>query len=206
MWFINFTKKLPGNNVVITETNYFSIADRLFKNATPDDSSIVGVKVVKPRVHGNINALLVDNTKYSKFLNYQQTVHLGGAISTVVNQYVVGNYAGKYSNGYGSVTGFAWVNLNGKNIQLNTKIVPSGTQRIYVNIVVSTATTSKFIRGEFIGEWAGAASFWQYKDDGTFGKTTILSVSTDANGFISITGVNEATDNVISVLGEVRLI
>ena len=206
MWFINFTKKLPGNNVVITETNYFSIDDRLFKNATPDDSSMAGVKVVKPRVHGNINALLVDNTKYSKFLNYQQTVHLGGAISNVVNQYVVGNYAGKYSNGYGSVTGFAWVNLNGKNIQLNTKIVPSGTQRIYVNIVVNTATTSKFIRGEFIGEWAGAASFWQYKDDGTFGKTTILSVSTDANGFISITGVNGATDNVISVLGEVRLI
>ena len=98
-----------------------------------------------------------------------------------------------------------WVNLNSKNIQLNTKIVPSGTQRIYVNIVVNTATTSSFIRGEFIGEWA-AASFWQYKDDGTFGKTTILSVSTDANGFISITGVNKDAGNVVSVLGEVRLI
>ena len=165
-----------------------------------------GVKVVKPRIHGNINALLVDNTKYSKFLNYQQTVHLGGAISNVVNQYVVGNYAGKYSNGYGSPTGFVWVNLNGKNIQLDTKITPSATQRIYVNIVVNTATTSTFIRGEFIGQWAGGASFWQYKDDGTFGKTTILSVSTDADGFISITGINEADNNIVSVLGEVRLI
>ena len=206
MWFINFTKKLPGNNVVITETNYFSIEDRLFKNATPDDSSMAGVKVVKPRINGNINTLLVDNTKYSKFLNYQQTAHLGGAISNVVNQYAVGNYAGKYSNGYGSPTGFVWVNLNGKNIQLDTKITPSATQRIYVNIVVSTATISTFIRGEFIGEWAGAASFWQFKDDGTFGKTTILSVSTDANGFIRITGANTASDNVVSVLGEVRLI
>ena len=206
MWFINFTKQLPGNGVVITETNYFSIADRLFKNATPDDWSMAGVKVVKPRINGNINALLVDNTKYSKFLNYQQTVHLGGAISNVVNQYVVGNYAGKYSDGYNSPNGFVWVNLNGKNIQLNTKITPSGTQRIYVNIVVSTATTSIFIRGEFIGKWGGTASFWQYKDDGTFGKTTILSVSTDANGFISITGVNEAAGNIVSVFGEVRLI
>jgi hypothetical protein len=202
MWFINFTKKLPGNNVVITETNYFSIADRLFKNSTPDDYSMVGVKVVKPRINDNINALLVDNTKYSKFVNYQQTVHLGGAISNVVNQYVVGNYAGRFSSGFYDANGFKWVNTSSSTIRLDTSIVNSQTQRIYVNIMVNTATASTQVVGEFIGNF-GSSKFFEFTDTG-YVLSTKLNITKTAEGYVQVNGTH--TDTVTSVLGEVRII
>lgn len=63
-----------------------------------------------------------------------------------------GNYAGRFSKGMDGLNGAKWVNTFGTDLKIETAILNSQTQRIYVNLAIDNGNTVTFIAGEFIGD------------------------------------------------------
>ena len=154
----------------------------------------------------NIADMLVDNTKIGKRVDVRKKLIYTGYKANVINDFIAGNYAGRYTEGMGGQYGFKWVNNNNSTLTLQTMIKNSRTQRIYVNIAVSYTEngTAKdaFIAGEFIGNY-NSSNFYRFSNTG-YTKTSDLAISVLADGFVQING---AFAGIISnAVGEVRII
>jgi len=190
---------LPANNVIIEDNNYFG--------AMPSSANIIkasaltygtGLVIQRPKINSVLlEDLIVSNSIFAPTLDWQQKVDMPEMRANVVNKYAVGNYSGQYSGGHTVPHGYKWINNSNETLALQTKITPSSTQRIYVNIYVyDTTGGSQIIKGEFMG-----STFYEYTATG-ISVTTKLSVST-VNGFIQINGTYSGT--ITETSGEVRL-
>jgi len=192
----------PANNIQVTKNNNYTGMPsdaNLIKNL----STTVGFNLLTfdraPITSTSINDLLLNNAIFSPEIDYQQTVNQAGLRTEVVNQYAKGVYAGKYTNGFTSANGFTWVNLSSSTLRLTTRIVPSATQLIYVNIAVNVSGIGfVYIKGQFVGD-----DFYEYNGTALV-KTTTLNVTT-VSGYLQINGTMAAAIST-PVVGEIRLI
>jgi len=187
---------LPRNNIIIDSDNIFlSMPSQSNMIKTIDNVYSKGVVIRRAKINASsLDDLIVSNTVYSINIDWQQKVDMPGMRANVVNKYAVGNYSGKYTDGRNTAHGFEWVDTSSSTLQLNTKIINSDTQRIYVNIYVSG--TTGLITGEFIG-----STFYRYDATGV-SVSTILSISV-VNGYVQIDGAYSGT--VTECKGEIRL-
>lgn len=203
MYFMQYAP-LPGTSIEIEKSNYF--------NVMPDESHIIknkedsyghGIVIQRAKSQAiDIDKLLVDKTKIGENIDWQQVLDFGGFIANVNNKFITGNYSGRYTSGMNLPNGFKWVNLSSNTLRLDTKIINSQTQKIYVNLAIDNGANTTMIAGEFIGGFS-ASTFYQYTDTGIV-KSTALSLSVTSDGFVQING---ALSGIISnVLGEIRLI
>jgi hypothetical protein len=192
----------PANNIEVTKNNDYTgmlSEANLIKNV----STTFGFNLLTfdrlPKSSTSINDFLLDNTNFSPEIDYRQTVNQVGLRTEVVNQYAKGVYAGKYTNGFVSGNGFTWVDTSSSTLQLTTRIVPSDTQLIYVNIAVNVSGVGIVnIKGQFVGD-----DFYEY-DGAALSLTTTLNLTT-VSGYLQINGTMAATI-ATPVVGEVRLI
>lgn len=171
----------------------------LFKNV----STTVGYNLLTfdraSKFSTSINDFLLDNTDFSPEIDYQMTVNQNGLRTEVVNKYAKGVYAGKYTNGFASGNGFTWVDTSSSTLQLTTRIVPSATQFIYVNIAVNVSGVGIVnIKGQFVGD-----DFYEY-DGAALSLTTTLNLTT-VSGYLQINGTMANTIST-AVVGEIRLV
>ena len=202
MYFMEYAP-VPGLNITINSDNKFqgmSGDSKIIKNK--EDATGIGIVIEKANNgSANINSLLVDNTVFGKNIKIEQKLYFTDYIGVVNNTYAVGNYSGKYSNGFNAPHGFEWVNQSSGSLRLQTAILNSQTQRIYVNIAVNHGGSTSIIAGEFIGGFA-TSKFFEFKDTGYI-LSTVLALSVVA-GKVEITGA--FAGNITQVVGEVRLI
>ncbi len=195
-YFVDYEPS-PLNNITIEADNAFlDMPGPSNMIKILDNNYSTGVVVRRPKENATgLADLLVSNTTHSSNIDWQQKVDMPGMRANVVNKYAVGNYSGQYTTGHNSAHGFEWVNTSSSTLRLKTKITPSSTQRIYVNIYVYGAGGGN-IAGEFVG-----SRFYQYGTSGV-SVTDVLSVST-VSGCIQINGVLGGT--VTECFGEIRL-
>ena len=202
MYFMEYAQ-VPGLNITIAADNTFqSMSDnsKIIKNR--EDVFGTGIVIEKANsASADINALLVDNTVFGKNIEIDRKLYFDGFIGVVNNTYAVGNYSGKYSNGFNAKHGFKWVDQSSGSLRIQTAILNSQTQRIYVNIAVNHGGSTSIIAGEFIGGFA-TSKFFEFKDTG-YTLSTALSISV-VSGKVEITGA--FAGNITQVVGEVRLI
>lgn len=187
----------PLNNILIDSDNVFinmpGMAN-MVKNL--ENSYGAGIVIRRPKENASaLSDLLISNTVLSPNIEWDQKMDMPGMRANVVNKYAVGNYSGQFTTGHSSAHGFIWVNTSSSTLRLKTKIVPSSTQRIYVNVYVYGADGGN-IAGEFIG-----STFYQYGSTGV-SVSTKLSLST-VDGCVQINGTFGST--VTECFGEVRL-
>jgi len=190
-------KPLPINNIIIDSDNTFiSMPSQSNMIKTIDNVYSKGVVIRRSKINASsLDDLIISNTVYSTNIDWQQKVDMPGMRANVVNKYAVGNYSGKYTDGRNTAHGFEWVDTSSSTLQLNTKIINSDTQRIYVNIYVYSANIG-LITGEFIG-----SKFYRHDATG-ISVSTILSISV-VNGYVQIDGSYSGT--VTGCRGEIRL-
>lgn len=201
MYFIDYVP-LPLNNIIIEQDNqYINMTDdsKIFK--TKDNTAGYNNVTFKrpPKYSSTPSDLLIDNTKFSDQMKIEQELNLARAKGKVVNSYAPGIYSGRYSGGFtGGVAGTTWVNNSNAICTIDTKIVFSDTQRIYVNLKIA-ANVFNYIKGEFIG-----TEFWEWTASGSYVKTTALSISTVGGYQRIVSGTLGGT--ITGVDGEIRLI
>ena len=200
-YFMDYTEG-PSNNFVVSQSNSFvgMVSEaNYFKNVhtTVGYNQFTFYNGAKNST--SINDFVLNNTYYSPEADYIQTINQAGLRTEVVNKYAKGVYGGKYTNGFTSSNGFTWVNTSSSTLRLTTRILPSDTQLIYVNINVNVSGVGIVnIKGQFVGN-----DFYEY--NGTaLTKTTTLNVTT-VSGYLQINGTMANTIST-QVIGEVRLI
>lgn len=192
---------LPGVNVIVAQNNSYQgtyTEASILKTVSATYSS--GIIVQRPSINtSNIADLIIDNTLISNNVQWEQPIIMPGIITKKTNIYAIGQYAGKYSEGYGLYHGFTWTNLSSGTIRINTKMLYSQTLKIYVNIAV-TVTGTTVIKGEFIGGFT--PTFYEYGASAVT-VTSALNI-TNVGGFVQINGTVAGT--ITAIAGEIRLI
>ncbi|MFD0717336.1 hypothetical protein [Paenibacillus sp. GCM10027626] len=204
MYFLKY-KPLPANNIQIDSSVVFkNIPDnsRIIKNK--EDLYGIGISVeLLSFVTGDLSQLNVKPNEFGSNIDVQSKRYFAGFIGNVNNKYIPGNYSGRYTAGMNGQHGFKWINLNNSTLQLETAIVNSQTQRIYVNLAINSGspTITTLITGEFIGSFS-SSKFYKHTDTGMV-LSTDLSISV-VDGLVQING--ETIGNISNVVGEIRLI
>ncbi len=152
MSFIQYTP-LPDNNILIDSDNYFESWDgkRVVKNI----DNTVGYNNLtikqKPQTSSSLSSILVDNSKVSNQINYNGVVNYKGIMrANVNNDFIVGNYSGRYTVGYNDLSGADLIK-NNTSFNLTTRIKNSDTQYILVNLKVQLSDSVINIVGFIIG-------------------------------------------------------
>lgn len=191
----------PLNNILFDENNSVigiatTFEQQLFYAKDTVYSAGVTIKQYQTG-SGLLSSIVKDNTYLTPNADWQQKVLFRGTRANVVNNLVAGNYSGKFSSAYAEKNGFD-ATYSTNVAYLETKIIPSDTQRIYVNIrVLVSGVGYVFVKGEFIG-----TDFYEFTST-TISKTTTLYITVPAST-VQINGAFAA--NVIEVNGEIRLI
>ena len=188
----------PNNNFIIEDDNTFiDFSDNQFFKTVDTTIGYNMGRITRPKKFSfSIDDFLVNNTHFPKSTNVIQPLEQRGLKTHQVNNFAEGLYAGRFTDGYSRNNGFEFIDTGSSSMEIRTKITPSETQRIYVNIRVS-ASGLFTIRGEFIGD-----DFYEYTATAQQ-KTSELALTT-VGGFLHITGSQAAT--VTNVVGEVRLV
>ena len=201
MYFVEYAPT-PFNNITIESSNHFiSMIDdsRIIKNI--DNIYGYGIEINKPKVSSaNYADLLVDNNVFGKNITVNQNIGYDGLIGRVNNVFAVGNYSGRFTNGYESQHGFKFINTSSSNLDLQTAITYSRTQRIYVNLRVFLASSNIVVAGEFIGG-VSESKFFEFTNSG-YQLSTKLNLQV-VDGFVHIRGIFSET--ITTCYGEVRL-
>ena len=201
-YFVDYLP-LPGSNVFIAQSNNYTNMPSMSNLIKPNESSYSqGITVQMAK--GNAPSLsdyLIDNTKVGPNIDWRQKLQSPGFIGNVVNVYATGNYSGKFTSGYANANGFIWNNLSSTSLKLSTKIKPNSVQFVYVNISVAFSGGPTNIAGFFIGN-----QFYIANPAAGLINSTVLTGTTDANGFFEINGGSAFGGTLTGVTGEVRLV
>ncbi|MEQ1066862.1 hypothetical protein ABLB96_11885 [Acinetobacter sp. XH1741] len=196
---------LPANNIYIESSNHFINLDsdkQIFKNFS-DVTYSNGIVFERYKTNSNdYRDLLADNMFFSKNMTIKKDYQFTGCLGKSTNVYVSGNYAGRFSKGMDGLNGAKWVNTFGTDLKIETAILNSQTQRIYVNLAIDNGNTVTFIAGEFIGGWSHS-NFYKFTDTGLI-KSNDLNLTVGEENFVQING--KMLDQITQVVGEVRLI
>jgi hypothetical protein len=200
--FFVYYNLLPGNVIEISRDNYFNNMPSV-ANIIKVCEDVYGAGIVIERATDSgvlLSDLLVDNSKIGRNIEWRQKKKFTGFVGNVNNDYIAGNYSGRFTNGYDNTNGFAWVNTSSTTLSLTTKIRQNFVQLVYVNIQVVFSGGPTTISGFFIGN-----TFYKLGITGLL-PSTDLTASTDANGFLKIDGGYYFASTVTGCVGEIRLI
>jgi len=196
----------PNNKVTVGQSNsYVGVDDT---NIIKGNKLIVGYNDIsinqEPDYITDPNQMLVDNTKYSRGAVFKRSLLINGTHrAEKVNYLISGAFAGKYSRGFTGTNGFTFVNTSSTSLQINTKFLPSDTQRIYVNLYIYGGSFAGNIQGEFIS-YLGGSRFFEWTSSG-YALSSKLNITTGVDGYIQINGTSTST-NITHAVGETRLI
>ncbi|MFW1779109.1 hypothetical protein ACG9XY_00685 [Acinetobacter seifertii] len=196
---------LPANNIYIESSNHFINLDsnkQIFKKSS-DGIYSNGIVFECYKTNSNdYKELLVDNNFFSKNMTINKGYQFSGCLGKSTNIYVSGNYAGRFSKGMDGLNGAKWINTSSTDLKIETAIINSQTQRIYINLAIDNGNAVTFISGEFIGSWS-KSNFYKFTDTGLL-KSDDLNISVDNENFVQING--KMLNQITQVAGEVRLI
>ena len=204
MCLVEYTP-LPANNIIVDSSNYFESilsTNKIFKNL----DNTVGYnryRIDEPMdsIQGtnDLDKLLVNNSLYSTQADYNKKVISSNFKANVNNEFAIGNYSGRFSNGFNSLVG-GRVSTYGVNvIDIETKITRSDTSFIYVNIRLTVNDTSySYIKGFFIG------SLFINIDDSGLTPSTKVNIA-EEGGFMVIRN-QTLGEPITNCVGEIRLI
>ena len=206
-----FLDYVPGlyNNITIAKdnvmVNYAGENQIIFTNDTTYAQGIT--YELYNDTAATLAPLLVDNASWPTHMAWDQKKHMPGMLANVVNVHAVGNYSGKFTDGYANSHGFSWTDTGANTLRMATRIVRNTagalppTNLIYVNLLVvwTGAPGFNYVKGVFVGD-----DFYEF--DGTaLTKTTSLTAST-VSGYLQIDGGFFFGGVVTGCTGEVRLV
>ena len=193
--------ELPQNNIDIKQSNTFvGMTDsKYIKTVTSAGGSNYITITKKPHFNTiGIDEYIVDNANFPPQCNYTEFVEELGLKTKKVNKYAIGVYGGQYTDGFARSNGFLInaASVGTTSMLLDTRIVPSDTGRIYVNIRINDGGFT-FLKGEFIDD-----VFYEFTPTGVI-VTTDLTVAT-VFGYRQLRYTTGG--NIVRVDGEVRLV
>lgn len=204
-------KPSKDNNIRYLANNDFTAPD-LSKDPLPLMFKTVDPTLGYNRVYielpdsnkGSIDDYIIDNTDVPVSATVNATVGTNER-AKVVNGYAVAQYAGKYSDGVNSATGFRWQDSTDTRCVIDTRIVPSSTCRIAIALKITDKDGGiKTV----VGDWVGSASqdsagyFYEYTSTGYATSKTLTAEN--FNGYFRFTVTGSAT-TVVGATGEIRL-
>lgn len=201
-YLLNYSAN-PGQVVRIDESNHLinmpSIANII---KVREDSYGESIIIEQPKVNTSTLAdLLVDNTIIGGNIDWRQRKKMPGLIGNVINDFVPGNYTGRFTTGYNHSNGFVWVDNSNNTLTITTKIEQNFVQLVYVNIEVTHGGGGPtYHKGVFVGN-----DFYKF-DAAGLTASTALTGSTDGSGFLKIDGGAYYAGTVTGCKGEVRLL
>ena len=202
-FFLDYTPG-PYNNITIDDDNSFvNYADENQIIFTNDSTYAQGIVFKRHKDVATTTAdLLVNNSYWPVNMDWQQKKSMPGLVANVINKYVVGNYSGKYTEGYTNSHGFTFNSTGANTLRITTRIVPSDTQLIYVNLLVvwTGSPGINYIKGVFVG-----TSFYEFNGTGLVISTSLVA-STNAFGYLQIDSGIFFGGVVTGCAGETRLI
>ena len=196
----------PSNNILFDENNYVvNIATTFEQQLFYAKDTVYSAGITIKQYQGGsglLSSIIKDNTYLTPNADWQQKILIRGTRANVVNDLAAGNYSGRMSGGYSTSAGFDDIS-SGTTLALSTKIIPSATQRIYVNIRINLSGTGFiYVAGEFIGN-----KFYCFDTSG-------ITVPASGNTYLTLTTVggyiqiNNTMTTAIATqtVGEIRLI
>jgi hypothetical protein len=191
----------PGTGIHITSTNMYQ--------SMPSQANIIkvkenvygsGIQIDFPKTAGTLPDTLANPAVYGNNITINENILMSGCLGRVNNGYNVGNYSGRFSNGYSSSNGFIWINTGNTTLSLTTRIQQNFIQLVYINIQVQFSGGPTTITGLMIGN-----QFFKFSSSGVV-YSTDLTGATDANGYLRIDGGFYFASTVTGAVGEIRLI
>ncbi|QYC51789.1 tail spike protein [Proteus phage vB_PmiS_PM-CJR] len=185
----NFIYELPVENYFIDKGLHYSEIHLKNTQASPDlSNTLFRMKDMGQGVILHKNAINLDGLG--------RPTH----ISTVVNEFIPGNYSGKYDNGYKSESMYGLYDpvkdtVNG-SCEFKTKILYSDTQLLKLGIKIADVNNVKEYTGLIWGNKC-------YKPDGAI-DDRVLITSNDEFVVIKITGISKGNFNILG--GQARIL
>jgi len=205
MYFMGYADT-PVTGIEIGSSNHFA--------NMPDESHIIKTKsadygtgiTIRKRDYqeSDHRVLIVDSSTYGDRVRIEQEARFVGYRGRKVRGHIVGNYAGKFTEGSGVASGFTWLPSESfpRVLEIKTSIIHNLTELAYINIFVAYSGGITNVSGFLVG-----GQLYKFTTGGVV-LSSDLSLVDGADGvYVRLQSPSDFTPSAITgVTGEIRII